>query len=224
MNHFQTNKIHQIILQIQYLSVTTLTMLILKWQWKFDYRYYKKYIIALISWQENNKGKGVLSATIAWQREDFYLSSCVEVSSQAALRLGSHEQIGLSATCSGFQNAPLSLPNAPVTVANVGLLHSKSGRRPLKCTLIASALFSHTNSSHSTPHLRVPVFMCVCVCLWPLEISMLCALPSLCQDFLRQAISDTEKLWDKDRCSNQHLYKKPHRWIPICVTVLTDSQ
>lgn len=55
---------------------------------------------------------------------DFSLSDCVEVS-HAALRLGSHEQIALSATCSGFQNAPLSHRNAPVTVASTSLLHSK---------------------------------------------------------------------------------------------------
>lgn len=58
----------------------------------------------------------------------FLLSDCVEVS-HAALRLGSHEQIALSATCSGFQNAPpqpsLSHRNAPVTVASTSLLHSK---------------------------------------------------------------------------------------------------
>ena len=80
----------------------------------------------------------------------------------------------------------------------MGLLRSKWGRRPeqLKCTLIASAFSSHTNSSHSTPHLCASALMCMCaclrVCLWPLEISMLCALPSLCQDYLRQLIWDCE--------------------------------
>lgn len=43
---------------------------------------------------------------------DFSLSFCIEVIVHAVLRLGSHEQIALSATCSGFQNAPLSPPSA----------------------------------------------------------------------------------------------------------------
>lgn len=60
---------------------------------------------------------------MAWQLG--FSVSFVEVSFHAALKLGFHEQIALSATCSGFQNAPLCLPHAPVTVANMGLCHSK---------------------------------------------------------------------------------------------------
>lgn len=63
---------------------------------------------SFIDHDKKNKDTGV--AAVAWQLG--FSVSFVEVSFHAALKLGFQEQIALSATCSGFQNAPLCPPSA----------------------------------------------------------------------------------------------------------------
>lgn len=96
------------------------------------------------------------------------------------------------------------------------------GPAPLQLRQEAQAAEMHSNhfiflSSHKPQPLHTPsvffsvhvnVYASLCVA----EISMLCTMPSLSHDFPRQLIWH----WGKDRCHDQHLYKKLCRWIPIC--------
>lgn len=98
--------------------------------------------------------------------------------------------------CSSMHPPPkpsLSLLIAPVTVASIGALRSKWGRRPqqLKCTLIA---FSHKQRPLCAPSVCLSVCVRVCVlapCMW-------------CEMHFTVSFS----LWNKGRSRSQHLYTK----------------
>lgn len=94
-------------------------------------------------------------------------------------------------------------------------IRQEASATDMDSNVFGSFFFLHTNSSHSTPHLCVSVFLCGIVST-PHSV-----LPGIFVPALSQTVSLRQS--DNDRWQNLRLYKKPCRWVSTCVTALSDA-